>query len=356
MHDLGLVFLDLSLVIDIHCHRECGPAAAMARAEADRLGKKPLQIGNELTREVNRRQLQSLRPRMESIEVRLADMDAMGIDVQALSVSPYHLFYWADGDLGVDAFRAINDDLATIVRANPHRFVGLGAIPLQSTAAAVAELRRCATELGFAGIEIGTHVEGEELSSPRLEPFWDACEELELVVFIHPTGFTQPDRFTDHYFFNTIGHPLEETICAGRLIFDGVMERHPGLKIVLAHGGGFLPAYSGRFDHAYHAREDVRADLPRPPSHYLSRFFFDTMVFDPEQLGYLIGRYGADHVLLGTDYPYDMGETDPLGLIGKVAGLTSADVDLIAGGNAASLLGLDREGLQTPDDGKVETT
>jgi aminocarboxymuconate-semialdehyde decarboxylase len=220
----------------------------------------------------------------------------------------------------------------------------------------VAELRRCATELGFAGIEIGTHVEGEELSSPRLEPFWDACEELELVVFIHPTGFTQPDRFTDHYFFNTIGHPLEETICAGRLIFDGVMERHPGLKIVLAHGGGFLPAYSGRFDHAYHAREDVRADLPRPPSHYLSRFFFDTMVFDPEQLGYLIGRYGADHVLLGTDYPYDMGETDPLGLIGKVAGLTSADVDLIAGGNAASLLGLDREGLQTPDDGKVETT
>lgn len=333
----------VSPVIDIHCHRECSPAAALVKPEADRLGRAPLTVGNELTREVNRRQLQHLRPKMDSVEERLADMDAMGVDIQALSLSPYQLFYWAEGDLGERAFRTINDDLAELVRAHPDRFVGLGAIPLQDSTGAVEELRRCVTELGFPGIEISTHIEGEELSSPRLEPFWEAVDELDVVVFIHPAGFTHPDRFTEHYFFNTIGHPLEETICAGRLIFDGVIERHPGLKIVFAHGGGFLPAYAGRFDHAYHVREDVRHGLPRPPSEYLSRFHFDTMVFESDQLGYLIRKYGADHVLLGSDYPYDMGVSDPLGLVGKVEGLTPDQVALIAGGNAARLLGLEND-------------
>lgn len=163
-----------------------------------------------------------------------------------------------------------------------------------------------------------------------------------MVVVIHPTGFTEPARFTDHYFFNTIGHPLEETICAGRLIFDGVIERHPGLVFVFCHGGGYLPAYAGRFDHAYHARADVRHGLPRPPSEYLSAFYFDTMVFEADQLGFLIQKYGSDHILLGTDYPYDMGETDPLGLVNKVSGLTPDDVDRIVGGNAGRLLGIER--------------
>ena len=329
-------------VIDIHCHRECGPAAAMVKPEAERLGRKPFQFGNELTREVNRKQLEDIRPKMESVEVRLADMDTMGIDVQAVSLSPYQLFHWAQGELAVRAFRQINDDLAGLVGEHPDRFLALGAVPLQDPPAGIEELRRCSTELGFRGIEMATHIEGEELSSPRFEPFWEAVEELGMAVFLHPTGFTEPKRFTDHYFFNTIGHPLEETICAGRLIFDGVMERHPGLEFVFSHGGGFLPAYAGRFDHAYHARADVRHGLPRPPSEYLSRFSFDTMVFEADQLGFLIDKYGADHILLGTDYPYDMGETDPLGLLNKVSGLSPDDLDLIVGGNAARLLGIER--------------
>jgi aminocarboxymuconate-semialdehyde decarboxylase len=334
--------LSIGLVFDIHCHRECGPAAALIKPESDRLGRLPLQFGNELTKEVNRRQLADLRPKMESVEVRLADMDAMGVDVQALCLAPYQLFHWAEGDLGVRAFRIINDDLAELVAFHPDRFLGLGAVPLQDPETAVHELKRCHAELGFRGIEMATHIEGEELSSPRFDRFWEVVEELGMLVFIHPTGFTEPTRFTDHYFFNTIGHPLEETICAGRLIFDGVMERHPALKFVFSHGGGFLPAYAGRFDHAYHAREDVRQGLPRPPSEYLSMFYFDTMVFEADQLGFLIDKYGADHVLLGTDYPYDMGEDDPLGLVNKVSGLTPDQVDLIVGGNAARLLGVDR--------------
>lgn len=329
-------------VIDIHCHRECGPAAALVKPEAERLGRVPFQFGSELTREVNRQQLLDIRPKMESIEVRLSDMDLLGVDVQALSLSPYQLSHWAEGELGVRVFRMVNDDLAQLVGAHPDRFLGLGVVPLQDTTAAIDELRRCSVELGFRGIEMATHIEGEELSSPRLESFWAAVEELAMVVFIHPTGFTEPIRFTEHYFLNTIGHPLEETICAGRLIFDGVIERHPGLKLVFAHGGGFLPAYAGRIDHAYHAREDVRHGLPRPPSEYLSTFYFDTMVFEPDQLGFLIDKYGSDHILLGTDYPYDMGETDPLGLLNKVSGLSPHEMDLIIGGNAARLFGIER--------------
>ncbi|MGH8915215.1 MAG: amidohydrolase family protein [Acidimicrobiia bacterium] len=329
-------------VIDIHCHRECGPAAALMKPEAERLGRVPFQFGNELTREVNRKQLGDIRPKMESIEVRLSDMDAMGVDVQAVSLSPYQLFHWADGDLGSRAFRMINDDLAELVRGHPDRFFALGAVPLQDPGVAVEELRRCSVELGFRGIEMATHINGEELSSPGFETFWATVEELDMVTFIHPTGFTEPSRFTEHYFLNTIGHPLEETLCAGRLIFDGVMERHPGLKLVFAHGGGFLPAYAGRFDHAYHAREDVRHGLPRPPSEYLAAFYFDTMVFEADQLGFLIEKYGPDHILLGTDYPYDMGDNDPLGLLNKVSGLDPDDIDLIVGGNAARLLGIER--------------
>ena len=328
-------------VIDIHCHRECPAAADMMKPEADRIGRAPLQVGNQLTKEVNKRQLAALRPKMDLIEVRIADMDAMGVDIQALSLSPYQLFHWAEGDLSVRAFQTVNDDLAKVVADNPDRFVALGAIPMQDPGQARSELRRCATELGFRGIEMATHIEGVEISSPEYEAFWEDVEQLGLVVFLHPTGFTEPARLMDHYFINTIGHPLEEAICAGRLIFDGVMERHPGLKFVFAHGGGFLPLYWGRFDHAYHTREDVRQGLPRPPSEYLAMFYFDTMVFDPRQLGYLIDRYGPDHVLLGTDYPYDMGETDPLGLISRVDGLGDSDRDLIAGGNAARLLGLE---------------
>ena len=331
-----------SPVIDIHCHRECRPAAALVKPEADRLGRAPLAVGNELTREVNRKQLEDIRPKMDSLEVRLADMNAMGVDIQVLSLSPYQLFHWVeDSDLALSAFRTINDDLAQVVDGHPDRFLALGAIPMQDPGAAVAELRRCSADLGFRGIEMATHIEGVEISDPKYDSFWETLETLEMVVFLHPTGFTEPKRLLDHYFINTIGHPLEETICAGRLIFDGVMERFPQLKFVFSHGGGFLPMYAGRFDHAYHAREDVRHGLPKPPSEYLKMFYFDTMVFEPDQLGYLIDKYGADHVLLGTDYPYDMGESDPLGLIDRVEGLSESDTALITGNNAARILGLE---------------
>jgi len=327
-------------VVDIHAHRECGPAAEMMRPEAERVGRVGLSYGSALTKEVNRQQVADLRPKMESLEERLADMDRMGVDVQAVSIAPYQTYYWAESAIGSEVARLINNELAATVAAHPDRLIGLGTVPLQDTEAAVAELERCVGELGFRGLEVGTNVSGEDLSSARLEPFWARVEELGAVVFVHSTGFTHPDRITDHYLINVIGHPLEGTLAAARLIFDGVMERYPALKIVMAHGGGYLPAYAARMDHAYRARRDVREGLPRPPGSYLRQFYFDTMVFEPDQLGFLIGKYGADHILLGTDYPYDMGEQDPLGLIGRVAGLSRQDATAIAGDNAARLLGV----------------
>ena len=388
--------------IDIHCHRECAPATAMMRPEAERMGRKPLSFGSPLTLEVNRRQLEEIRPKMDSLAQRLADMDRMGVDIQAMAISPYQMYYWADPEMGKKVSRIVNiasnaaigtalpgttfyaatksevliltrrfamelgrsgitvnavcpgwivTDMARrgaseeaftqrVASMRERTMVGRVGAP-EDIAAAVAELERCVDELGFRGLEIATNVEGEELSSPRLEPFWAAVEQQNVVVFIHPIGFTQPERLTEHYFFNVIGHPIENTLAIANLIFGGVMERHPGLKIVMAHGGGFLPAYAGRMDHAYHAREDVRQGLPKPPGEYLRQFHFDSVVFETDQLRFLIEKYGVDRLLVGTDYPYDMGEVDPIGFVAKTPGLADQERAAIAGGNAARLLGID---------------
>lgn len=327
-------------VIDIHCHRECGPANDLMAEAAHAAGKAALGHGNPITQAVNRRQLETIRPKMDLLDVRLADMDRMGVDIQAVAVAVYQYYYWADPELGAKVARIVNEEFVESTAAYRGRFLPLGTVPLQDTDAAVQEVRYLATELGMRGIEIGTHVEGEEISSPRLEPFWAEVEALGLVVVIHTQGATHAQRLVDHNFVNIVGHAFEATLATAHLIFDGVVERHPNLKIVVVHGGGYLPAYAGRLDHGWRAREDVREDVPHPPTTYLRKFFFDTMVFEPGQVEYLTKLYGADHVMLGTDYPYDMGDEDPLALLGACAGLNQDQIDLIAGGNAARLLGL----------------
>ena len=330
-----------SLTVDIHCHRECDEASEMMKEEAKRVGFAALSFGSDLTKDVNKKQLEFIRPKMESLDERLADMDRMGVDIQAISVSPYQFYYWAEPEPGRAAARMINDSIAGAVAEHPDRFVGLGSVPLQNTEMAVAELERCVKDLGLRGVEIHSRVGDDELSAPRLEPFFAKAEELGILIFIHTAGYSHTDRLTEHYFLNIIGHPMEATMALSHLIFDGVMDRHPGLKICVAHGGGFLPSYAGRMDHAYHARADVRDGLPLPPSEDLKRLYFDTMVFEPDQLEYLIKKFGSDHILLGTDYPYDMGDDDPLGLLGRVPGLDEAAHAAIQGGNAAQLLKLD---------------
>ena len=333
-----------SLRIDIHCHY-LNPQVAAKVAPLNPAQYDPsVQYANALTREVNVKQIQDRAPKLSSIEVRLKDMDRMGIDIQAVSPSPNQCCYWAEPGLGAEIARMVNERIAEIVAAWPERFVGLGSVPLQNADLAVAELERCVKQLGLRGVEINPNVNGIELTDARLglDKFFAKAQELGAVIFMHPIGFTQGERLRDHYFNNVIGNPLETTVAASHLIFDGVMERHPKLKIVLPHAGGYLAHYWARMDHAHRARADCRTVIKKAPSSYLKKFYFDTITFDPAMLGHLIDRWGADHVLLGTDYPYDMGETDPLGLIGSVPGLSREERDKIAGGNAARLLGIRR--------------
>jgi aminocarboxymuconate-semialdehyde decarboxylase len=326
--------------VDIHCHVAC-PEAIEKAAPHQRPEHEPMGLhASDATRAVNRQQAIDVRPKLTSPEIRLQVMDRMGIDVQVISPAPNHYCYWAGPDLGRELARMTNDRVAEIAATAPDRFATMGTVPLQAPELACAELRRMVRELGMRGVEIGTNVAGEELSDRRFAPFFALAEELGVLVFMHPSGFTEGRRLAEHYFKNVIGHPLDSTVAVSHLIFGGVLDRHPGLKICVAHGGGFLPFYAGRMDHAHAARSDCRQHIAQPPSTYLRRLHFDTIVFRPESLKHLVDLYGADHVLLGTDYPFDMGDDDPVKLVESTPGLKRKDRDAIMGKNAVRLLGL----------------
>jgi len=325
---------------DIHCHVHYDKADEMVKPFWSAERDATMRFANARTREVQRQQAERTHQQLTSVEQRLADMDHMGIDVQAISPAPVQMFYWTEPDLGLATARLVNDNIADIAARHPDRFVGLGTVPFQAPELAVQELERLVKSLGLRGIEISSNVDGEDFSNPRFRPIFAKCEELGIVLFLHPSGFTEGRRFADHYFSNVIGIPLESTIAVHHLIFGGVLDAHPGLKLVVAHGGGYLPAYSGRIDHAAAARPDCCENLNDDPTVYLKRLHFDTMVFTHHQLDYLVQQYGADHVLMGTDYPYDMGEVDPIGFIEGSNKLTDAERRLVFGGNAARLLGI----------------
>ena len=328
------------ITVDIHCHVLTPAAEDLVRPvykpETDPL----FRFANEATREVNRQQGQSIRAKITSVEARIAAMDSLGIDMQAISPAPGQYYYWTEPEMGLEAARLCNDNIASIVAANPDRFVGMGTVPLQAPEFAVAELERMVSGLDLRGVEICTDVNGEELSSARFRPFFAKAEELGVVIFMHPTGYTDGGRLDDHYFINVIGNPLASTVAVSHLIFGGVLEAYPRLKIVVAHGGGFLPAYSGRMDHAHRARGDLRREIRKRPTSYLKKVYFDTIVFTDHQLEYLARQWGADHLLLGSDYPYDMATPDPVGHVMSARKLSRADKQKILGGNARRLLGI----------------
>ena len=329
-----------SLRVDIHCHYFNRDAAAKVSHLNPARYEPSITFANALTREVNVKQMKDRAPKLSDIAVRLKDMDRMGIDIQAVSPAPNQTYYWAEAGLGAELARMVNDRLAEIVAAHPERFVGLGTVPLQDAGLAVAELERCVKQLGLRGVEINPSVNGMDLTDARLnlEKFFAKAQALDVVVFMHPIGYTQGERLVDHYFNNVIGNPLETTVAASHLIFDGVMERHPKLKVVLPHAGGYLAHYWARMDHAHRARPDCRTAIAKPPSSYLKKFYFDTIAFDARMLRQMVDQYGAEHLLLGTDYPYDMGDEDPVGSIRKIARLKTAEREKILGGNAARLL------------------
>lgn len=325
-----------SLVVDIHCHFAVGKAEERLR-EAVSDVPPGMPFTSEASQKVNAVQFAAIGSRLNGVTERLEDMDRLGIDVQAISPSPGQYFYFTEPELGRELSHMVNDGIADAVASHPDRLVGLGHVPLQNTGMAVAELHRCVNDLGFRGVEINTNVNGRELADPSLRPFFAAAEELGALIFVHPLGFTQGERLTEYYLNNIIGNPLESTLALSHLIFGGVLDAHPGLKLCVAHGGGYLPAYWGRMDHAWRVRPECRVTCSHQPSHYLRQIWLDTLVFDRDQLDALVRTHGADRLCLGTDYPFDMSEPDPVGFH---AGLDEAVREKILGLNAAALLGL----------------
>jgi aminocarboxymuconate-semialdehyde decarboxylase len=329
-----------STTIDIHSHVAIPQAGAFVKPHLD-MERIPLfHFADDATRAVNQKQEEDIRARITGTDQRLRDLDAMGIDLQLIMPPPNQCFYTLPLDVAVPATRMVNDGIAEYVARTPDRFVALGTVPLADGVEAAKELERCMTSLDMKGVEILTNVDGHELSEPAYAPFWKKAEELGALVLIHPNGFTEGKRFSRFYFNNVLGNPLETTIALHYLIFDGVLERHPKLKILAVHGGGFLPAYSGRIDHAWGARSDCHGTLPKPPTSYLKQVYFDSVVFTPHQLAELVRLYGVDHIIMGSDYPFDMADFDPVGHVASVEGFDASTIAAIAGGNAKRLLGI----------------
>jgi len=325
--------------VDLHCHVHTPAVDEMVRPFLSSADEPGLRFSNARTREANARQMQNVRTCLTSVDQRLKDMDQMGVDVQAISCQPGQFMYWLDPEVGRKTARVVNENLAAVVGSHPDRFVGLANVPLQSPTYAADELEYCVKKLGFRGVEIGTNVAGKEVSRDR-DQFWAKVQALDVVVFMHPNGFTGGDRLSDHYFNNVIGNPLDTTVAIGHLVFDGVLERFPRLKIVAAHGGGYVAHYPGRMDHAWAARSDTRTVLKRSPRKSLAKLYFDTIVFERAQLRHLVELWGADHLVVGTDYPFDMGSYDPRGFVDGCDFLSDVDKARILEGNAAALLKL----------------
>jgi aminocarboxymuconate-semialdehyde decarboxylase len=327
--------------VDVHAHVDVPAIAPLVAGHPGLLAEQAEQLatfGPESTARNAELARTSYVPYLSDLPTRLGQMDASGIDVQAISVVPTLYHYWADRDLAADVVAAANEHIASCVAAAPDRLVGLATVALQHPELAAEQLRKASAAPGVRGVEISTSVAGRDLSDRSLDPFWAAAEELGSLVFIHPWGCSLGSRLAIGYLGNVVGNPTETTVALSHLVFGGVLDRFPGLRVCAAHGGGYFPHYLGRADHAYRVRPESRT-MAREPSAYLDSLWFDSLVYEPGILTALVRAAGAGHVVVGTDYPFDMGVTDPLDRLDAL-GLPADERDAIAGLTAARLLGL----------------
>lgn len=250
-----------------------------------------------------------------SPEKRIEEIEGFGVNIQVLSTVPVMFSYWAKGDDGLEISKFLNDHIVEVVGQNPKKFIGLGTVPMQSPALAIKELERC-KKLGLAGVQIGTNVNQKNLGDPEFFEFFQACEEIGMAVFVHPWEMMGEDDMKKYWLPWLVGMPAESSRAICSLIFSGVLEKLPALRICFAHGGGSFPATIGRIEHGFNVRPDICAvDNPHSPRKYIGKIYFDSLVHEPAKLDYLIKLVGADQIALGSDYPFPLGELEPGKLI-----------------------------------------
>jgi aminocarboxymuconate-semialdehyde decarboxylase len=328
--------------IDVHAHLtpQCFWRATENGGDWHTLKRETDARGMEYALVGGRRQ--ALPPRAKwTPEQRLADMDSLGVDVHV--VSPYVGFY--NYHLPVEVARATsaatNDEIAGMIRAWPERFAGLGTLPMQDVTAAIAEMERCMTRLGLKGVEINDHINGRTLEEPEFRPFWKAAQELGALVFFHQGGDTVvTPRSARYHLPNTIGNLADRAVTFATLVSGGVMDEFPDLKICLGHGGGYTCFGIGRMDHGWQVRSEARVHITQPPSAYLRRFYYDCIVYTEPALRFLIDSVGADRVVFGTDWPYDMALDWPVAWVLGMKGLSQEEKEAILWKNLERLLGL----------------
>ncbi|HTS42180.1 MAG TPA: amidohydrolase family protein [Xanthobacteraceae bacterium] len=241
------------------------------------------------------------------IEQRLKDMATSEVDMQVLSITPQTFLYNQDAGLTTASSIVQNDQIAKHVREHPKRFYGLATLPMQAPKAAADELERSIAKLGLKGAQIASNIMGKNLDEPEFEPVWQVANQHAAFLMIHPNNIAGADRLKNYYLANLIGNPLDTTIAAACLVFGGVIERFPNIRFFMVHGGGFTPYQAGRWQHGWHVRPEPQKHLKEPPALTIRTFYWDTILHGRPQLEFLVKEFGAAHVMLGSDYPYDMG-------------------------------------------------
>jgi aminocarboxymuconate-semialdehyde decarboxylase len=325
--------------IDIHTHcipREfidlvkSNPSKYQARIEQDAQGRERIRHDQGY--------VYPLFPGFYDMEARFKDMDRRRIEVDVLSVSPTIYYYWADAAVAGEIARVCNDSIARLAQSHPNRLKPCATVPLQDVAASVKELERVVDQYGIQMVTLGTSMEGRNLDDPYFLPFFKKADELGVVMLFHPYYVGSRLNLGDYYLTNLIGNPLDTTICIARLAFGGVLDQCRRCKFIFVHGGGYIPYQQGRLQHGYQVRHEPKVKVKdTPPFTYFDRLFFDTITHWGPALTFLVDSHGAEKVLMGSDYPFDMADADP---VKTVETFVKGEVERekVLGQNAMSLL------------------
>jgi aminocarboxymuconate-semialdehyde decarboxylase len=273
------------------------------------------------------------------LDRRFGDMAAAEVEVQVLSATPQTYYYDQEPALAAACAALQNDQIAKLTKAHPEQFLGIATLPMQAPQRAVEELARAVRTLGLRGAMIGSNVQGRNLDDPTLEPLWAEAAALGAFMIVHPVNVAGAERLRSYYLNNLIGNPLDTTIAAACLVFGGVLERHPALKVLLVHGGGFVPYQAGRWVHGWQVRGEPRINVKQSPQPFINRFYYDTILHARPQLEFLVSSVGPARVLLGSDYPYDMGTGECVRQV-KALSIAEADKAKVLCENARALLGV----------------